>query len=224
MTQRPASTTTPQKAPARRAKSARCDRVRCPRVLRRARRRGRRGRDKARGQGRAARHRTPLQSTRYAGCGSGECPLVAKRASLRRAGRGRRYLDGKAPRRVDAAACVGCCDDRRPRHARIRSSEASSAREQSSRAREVLFPERPHQRCNRSRRHARARARFRPLALLRRQRDKRHVQLGAALAIAVGWSRLYLDEHWVDDVAGGWLLGVAVADAIAIIDGAVTAR
>jgi membrane-associated phospholipid phosphatase len=29
-------------------------------------------------------------------------------------------------------------------------------------------------------------------------------------AAAVGWSRLYLDEHWIDDVAGGWGAGAAV--------------
>jgi undecaprenyl-diphosphatase len=32
----------------------------------------------------------------------------------------------------------------------------------------------------------------------------------AAVSVAVGWSRLYLDEHWVDDVVGGWLAGVAL--------------
>ena len=28
---------------------------------------------------------------------------------------------------------------------------------------------------------------------------------------AVGWSRLQLDEHWFDDVAGGWAAGIAIA-------------
>jgi undecaprenyl-diphosphatase len=32
----------------------------------------------------------------------------------------------------------------------------------------------------------------------------------AALSISVGWSRLYLDEHWIDDVVGGWMAGVAI--------------
>jgi len=32
----------------------------------------------------------------------------------------------------------------------------------------------------------------------------------AAISISVGWSRLYLDEHWIDDVVGGWLAGIAL--------------
>src|SRR2546423_3106906 len=32
----------------------------------------------------------------------------------------------------------------------------------------------------------------------------------AAAALGVGWSRLYLDEHWVDDVVGGWAAGVGI--------------
>jgi undecaprenyl-diphosphatase len=32
----------------------------------------------------------------------------------------------------------------------------------------------------------------------------------AVISAAVGWSRLYLDEHWIDDVVGGWAAGVAI--------------
>src|SRR5712671_8212857 len=32
----------------------------------------------------------------------------------------------------------------------------------------------------------------------------------AAISISVGWSRLYLDEHWIDDVFGGWMSGIAL--------------
>lgn len=32
----------------------------------------------------------------------------------------------------------------------------------------------------------------------------------AAISIAVAWSRLYLDEHWIDDVVGGGMAGVAI--------------
>jgi membrane-associated phospholipid phosphatase len=32
----------------------------------------------------------------------------------------------------------------------------------------------------------------------------------AALSVSVGWSRLYLDEHWIDDVVGGWMAGIAI--------------
>lgn len=34
-----------------------------------------------------------------------------------------------------------------------------------------------------------------------------------ALSISVGWSRLYLDEHWIDDVVGGWMAGIALGIA-----------
>lgn len=37
------------------------------------------------------------------------------------------------------------------------------------------------------------------------------VAIGATLA--VGWSRLYLDEHWIDDVVGGWIAGITVGAA-----------
>jgi len=32
----------------------------------------------------------------------------------------------------------------------------------------------------------------------------------AAVALGVGWSRLYLDEHWLDDVVGGWMAGTVI--------------
>ena len=32
----------------------------------------------------------------------------------------------------------------------------------------------------------------------------------ACVSMAMGWSRLYLDEHWIDDVAGGLCAGLAV--------------
>jgi undecaprenyl-diphosphatase len=37
--------------------------------------------------------------------------------------------------------------------------------------------------------------------------------LGAAAAYAgtIGWTRLTLDEHWIDDVVGGWAGGIALA-------------
>jgi membrane-associated phospholipid phosphatase len=43
--------------------------------------------------------------------------------------------------------------------------------------------------------------------------DRERMVLWAALAavsISVGWSRLYLDEHWIDDVFGGWMAGTAL--------------
>lgn len=33
---------------------------------------------------------------------------------------------------------------------------------------------------------------------------------GAVAALGIGWTRLYLDEHWIDDILGGLLAGVAV--------------
>jgi membrane-associated phospholipid phosphatase len=30
------------------------------------------------------------------------------------------------------------------------------------------------------------------------------------LSVSVGWSRLYLDEHWIDDVVGGWMAGISI--------------
>ena len=36
----------------------------------------------------------------------------------------------------------------------------------------------------------------------------------AILSLAVGWSRLYLDEHWIDDVAGGLCAGLAIGTSI----------
>jgi undecaprenyl-diphosphatase len=38
--------------------------------------------------------------------------------------------------------------------------------------------------------------------------------LGVALALAIGISRVYLGVHWPGDVAGGWVLGVAIATAV----------
>ncbi|MFL5569560.1 MAG: phosphatase PAP2 family protein [Gemmatimonadaceae bacterium] len=32
----------------------------------------------------------------------------------------------------------------------------------------------------------------------------------AGVALAVGWARLYLDEHWMDDVVGGWVAGAGI--------------
>ena len=45
------------------------------------------------------------------------------------------------------------------------------------------------------------------------QSDRTHNALvagGAALALATAWSRLYLDEHWIDDVIGGLSAGLGV--------------
>ncbi len=40
----------------------------------------------------------------------------------------------------------------------------------------------------------------------------------ASIAIAMGWSRLYLDEHWLDDVVGGWMAGTVLGLAAASLD------
>lgn len=37
----------------------------------------------------------------------------------------------------------------------------------------------------------------------------------ACLAMGMGWSRLYLDEHWIDDVVGGLSAGLAVGLSVA---------
>lgn len=44
-----------------------------------------------------------------------------------------------------------------------------------------------------------------------RPRTRRRVAaLATSAAFAMAWSRLYLDEHWADDVVGGWLLGLVI--------------
>ena len=40
----------------------------------------------------------------------------------------------------------------------------------------------------------------------------------SAVALGVGWSRLYLDEHWLDDVVGGWMAGTVIGLAAARLD------
>jgi len=40
----------------------------------------------------------------------------------------------------------------------------------------------------------------------------------AGVALAVGWSRLYLDEHWLDDVVGGWMAGTVIGLGAASLD------
>ena len=44
----------------------------------------------------------------------------------------------------------------------------------------------------------------------------------AAISISMGWSRLYLDEHWIDDVFGGWMAGIALGfGSIALTSGVI---
>lgn len=44
------------------------------------------------------------------------------------------------------------------------------------------------------------------------RRDRALLYAATSLCTAaVGWSRLELDEHWIDDVVGGWAMGVMVA-------------
>ena len=35
----------------------------------------------------------------------------------------------------------------------------------------------------------------------------------AGFSISVGWARLYLDEHWIDDVVGDWMAGISLGVA-----------
>ena len=37
---------------------------------------------------------------------------------------------------------------------------------------------------------------------------------GAAASLGVAWTRLYLDEHWIDDILGGWLAGIAIGSGL----------
>jgi membrane-associated phospholipid phosphatase len=44
----------------------------------------------------------------------------------------------------------------------------------------------------------------------------------AAVALGVGWSRLYLDEHWFDDVVGGWMAGTIIGFGAASLEASMT--
>lgn len=53
----------------------------------------------------------------------------------------------------------------------------------------------------------------------RRVPRARHAAWSVAATAAglVAWSRLYLDEHWVDDIVGGWLAGAAIGHAADLV-------
>jgi len=55
-----------------------------------------------------------------------------------------------------------------------------------------------------------------------RRAPQRAMLFGAAAAYAatIGWTRLTLDEHWLDDVVGAWAGGIALAIVVNRIDGA----
>ncbi|MDQ2890516.1 MAG: phosphatase PAP2 family protein [Gemmatimonadota bacterium] len=38
---------------------------------------------------------------------------------------------------------------------------------------------------------------------------------GVAAALGIAWTRLYLDEHWIDDIVGGWLAGISIGSIAA---------
>lgn len=44
------------------------------------------------------------------------------------------------------------------------------------------------------------------------------------MSLATGWSRLYLDEHWIDDIVGGISAGVGIALALRLIPSAIPNR
>lgn len=53
-----------------------------------------------------------------------------------------------------------------------------------------------------------------------RRSSQRAMLFGAAAAYAatIGWTRLTLDEHWLDDVVGAWAGGIALAILIHRVD------